>query len=741
MKVRTHLALIAAVAIAPIMGFSGLALKQLLDSERQSALRSMQEAARATSLAVDKEWAFADGVARVLGNSQVLASGDLEGFYHLADRASEAGGMQVALLDARGTQLLNTVVPYGTAISPPTEQTLARVGATLRLGQPRVPDLIEGRATGKYIAALEFPVTMDDGRRYVITPWLYATQLSRALPREKTSAQWLIGIFDSQGTTVVRNRGDDALVGKKPREDLLQAILGEPTPYLRNRSRDGEELYTVLARSPVSGWTVAVGVPVEAVEAAARRAVLLAAGGLLGALAAAVVAAWYFGRRLLVAITLATDGAEQLGRGPPLGVVRRSGVDEVDVLRASLRQTADVLQRHEHERNELLTQAQASRQVAEFQNRAKDEFLAMLGHELRNPLNAIMSGVAVLDHPQASQDIRARTLDIVRRQTTRLTTMVDELLDTSRLMTGKVKLSLQPVDLGALVQASVSALTLTGAANAHKLTVDVTSVMVSGDTTRLGQIVHNLLDNALKYTAPGGHVGIRLSVESGHAVLRVCDSGVGIDPALLPRVFDVFVQGHASLDRSRGGLGIGLAVVKAMVELHGGTVKADSPGLGQGSEFIVSLPLIATAVEPAVPVGSAAGAVADAALARLTVLVVDDNEDGRRSLVELLELEGIRVVEAANGRQAMRQASEIRPDIALIDIGLPDFSGYEVAARLRRQPETAGIRLFAFSGYGQAADRAKAAEAGFDGHLTKPVQLSTLLATLKGPGGALGQGA
>jgi signal transduction histidine kinase/ActR/RegA family two-component response regulator len=680
-------------------------------------------------VAVDKEWAFAEGLARTLATSPHLAAGDLEKFYRQATRASQDSGMHMALLDPQARQLLNTAVPYGTAIAPPNEKAITRVHSTLQAGQPRVPDLIAGRATGKYIAALEFPATTADGRTYLITSWLYATQLKRAFPQEKTAQHWLIGIFDAQGTTVVRNRGDGALVGKKPRDDLLQAILKQQTSYLRNRSRDGEELYTVLARSPKSGWTVAVGVPVERIEATARHAVMLGAGGLLAALAAATFAAWYFGRRLARAILQATNQAAQPGlqlRGP----LQPSGVDEVDMLQDAMLRTAEVLQRHEHERNDLLAQAQASRQVAEIQNSAKDEFLAMLGHELRNPLSAIASGVAVLDHPGAADTTKARTLEIVRRQCQRLTTMVDELLDASRVMTGKVTLSLQPVDLGALVQSCVSALALTGTTREHQLTVEVIPVTVNGDTTRLGQIIHNLLENACKYTAPGGQIWVQVSVKADQAVFSVRDSGIGIENELLPRVFDVFVQGKASLDRSRGGLGIGLAVVQAMVQLHGGTVRAQSAGLGQGTEFTVFLPMAKTPLALSLPVTPAPETPRTHAGGTLTVLVVDDNEDGRRSLAELLKLEGIRVVEAATGQEAVHQACDIQPDVALVDIGLPDFSGYEVASRLRRNPLTAKMRLLALSGYGQASDRNQAEKAGFDGHLTKPVQMDTLLASL-----------
>lgn len=254
------------------------------------------------------------------------------------------------------------------------------------------------------------------------------------------------------------------------------------------------------------------------------------------------------------------------------------------------------------------------------------------------------------------------------------------------------------------------------------ISAEIGSAPVEADPTRLEQIINNLLDNAFKYTPAGGAVRVSVGCHDGQAVLTVADSGIGISPALLPKVFDVFMQGAASIDRARGGLGIGLAVVRAMVEQHGGSVHVDSAGEGRGSAFSVRLPLAVAAPAPL----KAPADVVPAAQA-LTVLVVDDNDDAREMLAQVLTISGYAVLQAINGRQALLVAERERPAVAVIDIGLPDLSGYEVAVRLRALALTADMGLIALTGYGQDGDRSRALESGFDIHLTKPADLTALV--------------
>jgi len=723
MKVRSHLALMAAAVLAPVVVFSALALKMLLDDEREAALRSMHETARAASLGVDREWSYAEGAVRALAESERLAQDDFAGFYAQAQAIAERRDLHVALLGADGRQIFNTVVPFGTPIDLGSAEARERVIRVQASGAPQISNLIVGRATGKHVASMELAKTSKAGVREVISLWFYASYFTRAFPTEDVPSTWLIGLFDRDGRTVARNRGPQEYIAELPKADLLEAILAHDKPFIRNVSRDGIPLYTVIARSPVSGWSVAVGVPVRVVEAAATRAVIVTASGLLAAITIAIVAAFLFGRRLVVAIDGASRSAVVLGMGSVPPVVS-AGVAEVDALHVALREAGRVLERSGHERALLLDETRTARERADAQNKAKDEFLAMLGHELRNPLGAITAGLALMERPDVSDDVVLRARDIMRRQCALLTKMVDELLDASRVITGKVALSRKTVDLAGAARSALEALQASDLGRDHRIEVRTRPAPVNADPTRLGQVITNLLENAFKYTPAGGTIVLEVAPDGNQAVLRVTDSGMGMSADLLSTMFDIFVQGPRPLNRATGGLGIGLAVVRSMVTQHGGIVTAASAGEGLGSTFEVRIPLVHAITEdtPAVeyPVPREP----------TRILVIDDNQDVRELLAEFLSLDGYDVTQAGNGVDGIRSALEGAPAVAIIDIGLPDISGYEVAKRLRADSRTAGIRLIALTGYGQQEDRQRAADAGFGLHLTKPVDMSRLLAAL-----------
>jgi PAS domain S-box-containing protein len=362
----------------------------------------------------------------------------------------------------------------------------------------------------------------------------------------------------------------------------------------------------------------------------------------------------------------------------------------------------------------------ARRAEAETLTRAKDEFLAMLGHELRNPLGTITNALAVMRR-RASDPELARLVALIGRQAVHLTRLVDDLLDVARVTEGKVDLRRQRVDLREIARRCVDALAHAGRTASHRVTAEGDAAEVFGDPARLEQVVSNLVDNALKYTPPGGSVVVRVGTEGEHAVLRVRDTGEGIRPELLADIFDVFVQQPQALDRARGGLGLGLALVKRFVELHGGSVTAASAGPGAGSEFTVRLPR-STGETPAVPVGPAVSG----SRRRRRILVVEDNADARESLETLLTIEGHEVATAADGPSAVTLAASFLPDVALVDVGLPGLDGYDVARALRRAPANRHVRLVALTGYGQSEDRRKALDAGFDIHMTKPVDPDVL---------------
>jgi PAS domain S-box-containing protein len=396
---------------------------------------------------------------------------------------------------------------------------------------------------------------------------------------------------------------------------------------------------------------------------------------------------------------------------------------------AVLSVSLDITERIEHEIRvrEGQEAAEAQARALRAEARAKDEFLAMLGHELRNPLGTLSNAVAVLERLARDETMR-HVVAIIGRQTAHLAHLVDDLLDVARAASGKIELALRPVELRALAGRCVDALAQAGRTARHEVRCEGDPVHVHADPARLEQVVNNLLDNALKYTPPGGRITVSIERVDEVALLRVRDTGQGIRTDLLARVFDLFVQEPQSLDRSRGGLGLGLALVKRLVELHDGSVAAWSAGPGQGSEFTVRLPAAAVAEVPA----EAGGATARQTPPR-RVLVVEDSADARQSLRLLLELAGHQVETSEDGPAGLAKVDAFRPEVALIDLGLPGMDGYEVARELRSRPETKAIRLVAVTGYGQADDRRRSLEAGFDAHLTKPVSpdhLAEILTTL-----------
>ena len=380
----------------------------------------------------------------------------------------------------------------------------------------------------------------------------------------------------------------------------------------------------------------------------------------------------------------------------------------------------DITQRKRVERDRA-----AMFEEAQQANRAKDEFLAMLGHELRNPLGAISSAVRLLEPTGAGSERAALARDVIARQTRHLARLVDDLLDVARVMTGKVLLERQPLDLADAVTRHVNSVRATGKMQDHVVTVEAQTVWIDADSIRIEQIVGNLVSNALKYTPAGGRIAIRVAPENGDAVLTIEDTGVGMAPHLMARVFDLFVQGERRLDRTQGGLGIGLTLVRRLVELHGGTVEATSEGPDRGSRFTVRLRAIAP--RPAGE-GGRSGARWDVAARR--ILVIEDNADARAMLRHLLEAAGHEVHEASDGREGLAMALSLRPDVALVDLGLPGLDGYEIARQLRAADDRRSILLVAVTGYGAPEDRERALLAGFDVHLVKPVDPDMLAGVL-----------
>ena len=370
-----------------------------------------------------------------------------------------------------------------------------------------------------------------------------------------------------------------------------------------------------------------------------------------------------------------------------------------------------------------LAERQKTEQALRTADRRKDEFLATLGHELRNPLAPILNSLEILKLSGAFEDARtAPACAVMERQVLHLNRLVDDLLEVSRITRGIIEVKKEPLDLSAIVRAAVetSRPVLEGLRHDIRLDLAPSQICVAGDPVRLTQVFANLLNNAAKYTNHGGLITISSGRENGDAVVSVKDNGIGIAPNLLSQVFDMFMQVDRSTRRSQGGLGIGLTLVKSLVQMHGGAVEARSAGPGLGSEFIVRLPLLE---QPALPAEAARRI---QPLPQRRILIVDDSRDGGESLAMLLRVLGAEVALAHSGRHALECVSTFRPDVVLLDSGMPGMDGYEVARRIRANPANRHMQLIALTGWGQDEDRQRSAAAGFNHHLVKPADVDQL---------------
>ncbi|MDQ7980148.1 response regulator [Paraburkholderia sp. SARCC-3016] len=358
-------------------------------------------------------------------------------------------------------------------------------------------------------------------------------------------------------------------------------------------------------------------------------------------------------------------------------------------------------------------------------DRRKDQFLATLAHELRNPLAPIRNAVELMDPKyHAAEAVVRDARMIARRQVEHLSRLVDDLLDVSRITHGKIALRMQTVDIASAVATAVETNQPAIERKHHTLSVKMPELpcVIRGDPIRVAQVIGNLLSNAAKYTPDGGAIELEVQVVEGSVAIRVADNGIGIPPAELAEVFNLFMQSADSLARSEGGLGIGLSLARTLTELHGGTIEARSEGLGKGCEFVVLLPL-AMSPEYAAAAATRQTAATQTPPSKRRVMIVDDSVDGAESMSVLLEMLGHEVRVVYDGASALSAAPEFKPEVVILDIGLPDLDGYQVARALRLQPETAGALLIALTGYGQESDRQRTRAAGFDHHLVKPASL------------------
>lgn len=724
MKLRSHLLLLVLAVALPIGAVAAWTLQQVLEAEREAQHERVLESTRLIAVEIDKDLTEAQALLTMLAAAPALQQEDWTALRRQAAAAAKAEDVWLVVFDQRGRQMLNTRVPPGESL--PDRPQPQDVAALARATGASVSSLFVGPNTGKRVLRVDVPAVGAQGQRYLVSAAFDAAYFSRLIQRSRLPSTWLVAVFDQNGVTVARSHRAEEFVGKPGGQGILQAARSAPEGRVRTVTREGIALYDTYVRIPRTGWIVANGVPAQEFEGRSRDAVWTLSAAFAAALAAAALLALLLGTKLTRAFARVAAVVAGIGAGErPVAASRI--VTELDDIQDSAILAHDRLvaerqarQQAEAERERLYELEQAHRRRAEAENAGKDQFLAMLGHELRNPLSAIRGAISVVRRQGPKAD-HSFAHDVIDRQARHLSRIVEDLVEVNRVLRGKIVLHLEPLPLAELVDSVLASFEAAGRFEGRQLVRQVAPVWVRADRSRLEQVLANLLSNAAKFSSPGGRIEVTVRPDAGHAVLTVADDGVGMSPDLMARAFDVFVQGPTAIDRPQGGLGIGLALVRQLVTDHGGTVEAFSDGEGRGARFTVSLPAIDA------PDAQDRAEAPASSRTPCRLLVVDDQADARETLARLLEMEGHEVERATDGEEALRQASERQFDAAVIDIGMPGLDGYEVARRLRLQAAGHPLRLIALTGYGQPSDVAAAADAGFDVHLTKPVDPQRLL--------------
>jgi signal transduction histidine kinase/ActR/RegA family two-component response regulator len=729
--VRSYFLALLLLALVPVWLFAGALLVQLWSKQRDQVRASHESAVN--SLAISIEGALADSIRRleILSSSPLLGDGRIEEFRVRAldgFLALSPEWRSLALVDLDGAQIFGSAVRAGEPVPRDMTRPHRRVAVTTR--RATVSDLYESRQTGGYEVEIAVPVIAAGELQHLLLAALdlrYLEQLTAQLVQPED----IVAMVDSGYRIIARTRDGASYIGKPPVPALLAQMRREPTGWGRFVTFEGNAVYTAWTKVPRFPWHIAFGRPAAPIDDALTRSLgLLAGAGLLVFLASAGLAL-LMARRLAAGIGAAAHSAQDVAGGRPVALPR-TRIAELDRLGDALREAGRRLAteaaeraRAEAERNALLGAEREARAYAEAQNRAKDEFLAMLGHELRNPLAAIANAARLAERAAPDAAAVRSAIEVINRQAAHQGRLLDDLLDVARVLTGKISLERAPVDLADCVGRALDALAAAGKTSRHPIERALGPAWVDGDAVRIEQIVANLVGNAIKFTPAGGRIRVATARVGGHAVIRVADEGAGIAPELMPRIFDLFAQGEQDAARGAGGLGVGLTLVRRLAELHGGNVTAETGGPDRGATFTVRLPEIG---RPARGVTSPQRA---ASATTRRVLLVEDNDDARESLAAVLALDGHAVHGFASAAEALAAAPRIRPEVAILDIGLAGMDGYQLARALRAALGSE-LRLIALTGYGLAQDRRRALESGFDAHLVKPVDHSHLAAAVSG---------
>lgn len=747
LPLRWHLVLLIVGSLLPVVLFAVTIVYKLSEQEQATSERRALLAARNLALTVEREIASTSRTLQALATSEQLDQGDFKTFYSQAKRVKQTQPtwLTALLLTPDGRQLVNTRTPFGKLLPKAIDlESVERVSRTHKLV---VGNLTNGRG-GNLGFPVRVPVLRNGKLRYILTAVITPKALAGVVEEQSpVDGEWTRTVVDRRGVVVARTRNPDLFVGKRGTPSFLKRIGESTEDVYRDTTLEGERVYVAFSRIESLRWTVAVTVPVTVIQGPSQKAMWLVIWSGLLLLFISTTGAIVLARQISRSITLSATAAEALAKGER-PQIEPSPIKEVALLGKSLEFAANLLSERERELAENLSQAEAAREEAEAANRIKDEFLAVLSHELRTPLNPILGWSKLLRSGRLDATKTDYALETIERNAKLQTQLIEDLLDVSRILQGKLSLKMMNIDLAWTIEAALETVRLAAQAKSIEIKVllDPIDGKVLGDAGRLQQIIWNLVSNAVKFTPEKGQIEVRLqqvtvqknnlndalSSAQSYAQLTVSDNGKGISPQFLPHVFEYFRQADSTTTRVFGGLGLGLAIVRHLVELHGGTVSADSRGEGQGATFTVQLPLVEKKqLNPEInqTLDRASLSMNNYPLADLRILLVDDEKDARDVVEFILQQAGAKVIVAQSAREALTAFSQSKIDLVVSDIGMPLMNGYMLIQQIRTMPAEQGgqVPAIALTAYAGESDRQQAISAGFQQHISKPVESEELI--------------
>ena len=742
--IRRQLLLLTIGLLLPTVLFGSFVVWQLSIEQRAAGERRLIQSARDLAGTLDRELSGSVRSLQALAQSQTLDQRDLVLFRRTALRVldTQPTWMGIILLSPDGQMLVNTSTPEGEPLGQVIEPESLR--QVIETEKPTVGSVAKGKLRQQLAFPVRVPVTRDDKLEYILTAVIEPAALVGLVGSTNTD-EWTRTIVDSNGTVVARSREPEKFIGTPATPSFHHQTRVATEGIFPETTLDGASAYVAFARARLPDWVTVVVVPTRIIDGPQRQWLASMIGIGVAVLLVSTSAAMIFARRISKSLQGAALAAEQLATGGR-PYVRPSSIAEVARLRSALRRSSLLLSRRERERNDSLARAEAARTeadnaraVAERANAAKDQFLAVLSHELRTPLTPAMATVQMLESDPSLPSEVHDALSMIRRNVQLEVTLIDDLLDLTRIARGKIELQLQEINLRTKLQHIVDICREDVSQKRQQLVQDLPSQspVAIADPARLQQVLWNLVKNAVKFTPEGGTITVLACERADDNVVevRVTDTGIGIDPSAIDKIFNAFEQGGAGVTRQFGGLGLGLTISRTMAEMMGGSLAAESEGVDKGATFILTLPCAVKTRRVDDSADDAAAETNSATVQNTTtpptvnrlegvrVLLVEDNTDTARAMSRLLGTFGCTVRVADSVAAATTAAAEERFDLVLSDLGLPDGTGYELMQQLRAQY---GLNGVAISGFGMEDDIRKSVEAGFSDHITKPVDIHRL---------------